>query len=211
MVPPTRRQVVVGVVATLLLLAAIGGIMRQQARGQQSAGVPVLRTVARGDAGPAQRLVVDVAGAVRKPGVYELADGARVREAIASAGGALPEADLGAVNRAAPLVDGQQVLVPAAPEAGVAGTGSGAVASTGSGRAATAPSAPGTAPRGTPVSLNSADAAAFDTLEGIGPTTAQRIVEDRSRNGPFRTVEDLDRVPGIGPATIESLRSQVTL
>jgi competence protein ComEA len=135
-------------------------------------------------------VLVDVAGWVRRPGVYRLATGARVHEAIAAAGGAKPGADLAALNRAAPLVDGQQVLVARAgaePDGG-AGGADGSMA----------------------VSINRADAAALDELPGIGPVTAARIVSEREASGPFASVDDLDRVPGVGPGTIEALRDVAT-
>lgn len=137
-------------------------------------------------------VLVDVAGHVRRPGVYRLATGARVHEAIAAAGGAKPGAALDTINRAAPLVDGQQVLVPDR-----------------SGLPPPATPTSGAGP-GTTISLNGADAAALDQLPGIGPVTAERIVQDRATNGPFASVDDLDRVPGIGPASVEALRAHVT-
>lgn len=142
-------------------------------------------------------LVVDVAGVVRRPGVYRMPHGARVHDAIRAAGGARRGANLAALNRAAPLVDGQQVLVAAAETAG-------GPAGSPPAPAATAGAAPA------PVSLNAADAAALDTLPGIGPVTAARIVAEREASGPFASVDDLDRVPGIGPATVEALRDVVT-
>ncbi len=156
----------------------------------------VPRAVSGGDA-----LVVDVAGHVRVPGVDQLPAGSRVHEAIRAAGGARRGAQLALLNRAAPLVDGQQVLV-AAP--GPAGAG-GAVSASGAGGAAA-----GGGSGGTPVSLNSADVAALDALPGIGPVTAQAIIDERSAGGPYASVDDLDRVSGVGPATIERLRSAVT-
>lgn len=138
-------------------------------------------------------VLVDVAGLVRRPGVYRLAAGARVHEAIAAAGGARAGADLTALNRAAPLVDGQQVLVSARAASG--GTGAAAGAATSAAAA---------------VSINAADVAALDALPGIGPVTAQRIVTEREAGGPFAAIDDLDRVPGIGPATIEALRDAAT-
>lgn len=137
-------------------------------------------------------LVVDVAGAVRRPGVYELPAGARVRDAVRAAGGLRRSAQASSVNRAAELVDGQQVIVADAITTGE-------------------PAGSETAAALTAVSINAADVTALDTLQGIGPVTAQHIVDDRTRNGPFRSVDDLDRVPGIGAATIESLRPSVTL
>jgi competence protein ComEA len=131
---------------------------------------------------------VDVAGAVRRPGVYRLATGTRVHEAITAAGGTTRDADASSLNRAAAVVDGEQILVPART-------------------AAPAPS--GSAP-GAKVSINTADVAALDQLPGIGPVTAQRIVDDRTRNGPFASVDDLDRVSGIGRATLEQLAGVAT-
>lgn len=147
---------------------------------------------------PAVRgVVVDVAGMVRTPGVYELPRGARVHEAITAAGGVRAGGVLDGLNRAAPVVDGQQVLVPRAG-------GSGAGPAVGSVGAASHAGASAT------VSLATADVAALDALPGIGPVTAQRIVDDRATNGPFSGVEDLDRVPGIGAGTLANLEGLVT-
>lgn len=144
--------------------------------------------------------LVDVGGAVVRPGVYRLRDGSRVLHALRAAGGARPGADLAALNRAAPVVDGQQVIVPLR-SAGVAGA---ALGNTGGGE---------DDPQGAAVariSINAADAAALDELPGIGPVTAEHIVADRNANGPFASVDDLDRVPGVGPATVEALREVAT-
>ncbi len=140
-------------------------------------------------AGP--RGMVHVAGAVRRPGVYPIAPGTRVIAAIRRAGGPTRRADMSALNLAAILQDGQQVLVPSrAPAGAPAG-------------AATGPGAGG------PVSLSSADETALDALDGIGPTLAARIVEWRTAHGGFASVDQLLEVPGIGPTRLESLRSQV--
>jgi competence protein ComEA len=158
---------------------------------------PDAEVVARADPGDASRgrsepgVVVDVAGAVRRPGVYRLDPGARVHEAIEAAGGPLPRAVLDTLNRAAIVQDGQQVLVEDAAGSTAAPTGAGD-ASTG------------------PVNLNQADVDALDELPGIGQVTAERIVASRDEQGPFASIDDLDRVSGIGPATIESLRDVAT-
>jgi competence protein ComEA len=146
-------------------------------------------------------LVVHVVGAVRRPGLYRLRDGARVADAVARAGGATRGAQLSALNLAAPLVDGVQVLVP--PR--VVGAESGPAV--GSGQGAPTAGGPGLAPR---PSLSSATVEQLDELPGVGPVTAQRIVDYRATHGPFRSVDDLDAVPGIGPARIEQLRDLVT-
>jgi competence protein ComEA len=157
-----------------------------------------------------EAVVVHVVGAVRRPGLLRLRDGARVADALARAGGATRAADLAAVNLAAPLVDGVQIFVPS--RAAAAG---GARASPGvDGAADAAGSAPGAdgiaAGLGRKLSLATATAEELDELPGVGPVTAQKILDYRSEHGPFRSVEDLDAVPGIGPTRIEQLRDLVT-
>lgn len=132
-------------------------------------------------------LVVDVAGAVRRPGVYRLPEGARVVDAIARAGGVAGSAVLEGINRAARLTDGQQVVVP--------------------GQAATA--AAGAVAEDAPIGLGGATAEQLETIEGIGPVTAAKIVEYRDSQGGLASVEQLDEVSGIGPATMESLRARL--
>ncbi|MFV0306154.1 MAG: helix-hairpin-helix domain-containing protein [Desertimonas sp.] len=141
-------------------------------------------------------VVVHVAGAVVAPGIVELAAGSRVADAVELVGGAQPDADLGAINLAAPLQDGQQVYVPrageaVAPVAAVPGAGSPSV------------------PTG-PVDLNRASEVELDALPGIGPATAAAIVAHRDANGPFASVDDLEAVRGIGPAKLDALRGLVT-
>jgi len=138
-------------------------------------------------------LVVDVAGAVRRAGLVRLPTGSRVADAVARAGGFTRRADRDGVNLAAPVSDGQQVVVPAAGAAG------GAAAAAGS--SPTAPAAP--------VSLSSATAEQLDTLPGVGPVTAQKIVQYRTEHGAFHAVDELDAIPGIGPARIEQLKGLV--
>ena len=145
---------------------------------------------------PAPRALVHVAGEVRRPGVYRVGAGARAIEAIRRAGGPTRRADLSALNLAAPLQDGQQVLIPPrAPRGG--GGASGAAAAGAAGAAG-------------PISLSSATEEDLDRLDGIGPTLAARIVEWRRAHGGFASVEQLLDVPGIGPARLEAVRAQVT-
>jgi competence protein ComEA len=135
--------------------------------------------------------VVHVAGAVRRPGVYRLRAGARVADAVRRAGGARRRADLGAVNLAAELQDGRQVLVPPRAKAG-------------------APAHAGAAPApGVPLDLNTATLEQLDELDGIGPATAQQIVSYREAHGGFGSVEELDQVPGIGETRLAALRDKV--
>lgn len=145
--------------------------------------------------------VVHVAGAVAGPGVYRLAAGARVHTAIEAAGGAAPDADLDGLNLAAPVVDGQRIYVPVVGEIDPVTLPDGPP-----------PGAePQTLPSDGPLDLNRATAAELEALPGIGPATAAAIVDDRTRHGPFASVDDLDRVPGIGPAKLGALRDLVSV
>jgi competence protein ComEA len=146
-------------------------------------------------------IVVDVSGAVRRPGVYRLQQGDRVIDAIHRAGGATREAFAAGINRAALLDDGQQVVVPMNP--GVAGTAtSGAVAAVPG-----SPPVPGA--DAVPISLGTATAADLDQIEGIGPVTAAAIIEFRDSQGGISSIDELDQVSGIGPVTMEALRSRL--
>jgi competence protein ComEA len=144
-------------------------------------------------------IVVHVAGAVVRPGVYQVGAGARVNTAIEAAGGSSPEADLDGLNLAALLVDGQRIYVPIVGEIDPAAVPVGAPVAQGS-----------QVPTG-PLDLNVATVVELDTLPGVGPATAAAIVDDRDRNGPFASVDDLERVPGIGPAKLASLRDLVSV
>ncbi len=141
-------------------------------------------------------LYVHVAGAVQRPGLYELPDGARIADAIAAAGGALPRADVDALNLAEVLVDGQKVEVPrkGAPADPVP----------------TQPSSP-VAGGSSVVDLNTADQIALEDIPGIGPVKAAAIIAYREESGGFSSIEQLLEVSGIGPATLESIRPYVTV
>jgi competence protein ComEA len=149
---------------------------------------------------------VHVAGAVRKPGVYRLAGGARVADAVERAGGATRRADLGGVNLAAKLEDGRQIVVPVRARSGAqAGATSGLTAGGATGGAAAAAAGPAAAP----VNLNSATPEQLDTLPGVGPATVQKILEYREQHGGFGSVEELGQVSGIGEKRLAALRDQV--
>jgi competence protein ComEA len=145
-------------------------------------------------------MIVDVAGAVRRPGVFEFQPGDRVIDAVERAGGALDRADLTLLNLAAPLTDGQQILVPKQ------GAAVSAVPPVGTTTGTT-----GTATTGALVNVNTADEATLETLNGVGPVLAAAIIQYRTEHGPFASIDQLDEVSGIGPATLEDLRSQVTV
>ncbi len=183
--PVTRRQAItVALGLAVLLLLGARWLDRPDATAAPAAAPVRVR------AGPAvrPRVTVDVTGAVRRPGLYRLADGSRVADALERAGGPTRKAFLEGVNLAAPLADGQQVLVPRK-----AATGGGAPVGTTTG----------------PVSLSAATLEQLDTLPGVGPVTAQKILDYRAAHGAFRSVDELDAVAGIGPATVEELRELV--
>jgi competence protein ComEA len=194
----SRSQVVVyGALALALLLvgerairaegsapAAAGPSFSSSSSSSSSGGFSI------SSGGGGSDVVVDVAGAVRRPGVYRLPAGSRVVDAIERAGGAGSGAMLEAINRAARLADGQQVVVP---ERGPGGE---------------APIAGAGAEEG-PISLGSATVEQLDTIDGIGPVTAEKIVEYRDQHGGLASVDQLDAVSGIGPATMESLRARL--
>ena len=143
-------------------------------------------------------ILVHVSGAVRRPGLYELPAGARIADAVELARGPRGAADLGALNLAEPLIDGQKVDVPKRGEAATA----------------TVQPPPSPAPGATPaalVNLNTADQAALETIPEVGPVTAAAILEYRDEIGRFESVEQLLDVTGIGPATLEAIRSYVTV
>lgn len=143
-------------------------------------------------------LVVHVDGAVAAPGVYELAEGARVNDAIAAAGGLAEGADTSSINLAAGVLDGEKIYVP------LEGEGAPAAAEAGSaGAASSADDTPA------PVNINTATIEELDELPGVGEATARAIVEDREQNGPFSVPEDLMRVSGIGEKKFAKLEGRI--
>ena len=198
----SRRRVLLG---GLLLVAALLVGARFVVRAGTPAGAaapPIVgsaqdpggASVPAGAAGVAPAgAVVYVVGAVRRPGLYKLPQGSRVADAVARAGGVTRKADPAALNLAAPVSDGEQVLVPARLPRAVAAAQGAAV--------------PGV-PAG-PIQLSSATAEQLDSLPGIGPATAQKILDYRAEHGAFRSVDELDEVPGIGPTRVEQLRGLV--
>lgn len=185
----------------LLIVALVaGGILLSAGRylagaGTTSADPPARRPPVSREVLPAQLLVVHVVGAVRRPGLYRLDQGDRIADAVRRAGGAARAADLSAINLAAPLADGAQVVVPRRlPQpSGAASAGAGPVSS---------------APAG-PVHLNTATLEQLDELPGVGPVTAQKILDYRAEHGAFSSVDELDAIPGIGPARLDQLRDVV--
>jgi competence protein ComEA len=186
-----RRLAAWAVAALALLLLA--GLYFVRSRPDARAAPPPAASIEVRPSGGG-RVVVDVAGEVERPGVYRLAAGARVEHALERAGGATRRADLSQINRAAKLEDGRQILVPARARPGEA-----AVAATGPDAA------------GAPINLNTATLEQLDTLDGVGPATAQKILDFREERGGFGSVEELDQIPGIGEKRLASLRERVRL
>jgi competence protein ComEA len=200
----TRGTVLTWVVAAVLAtLAAV----RLFGVGEGSSAPPVRIDGGAGQAARSpgaarggEKIFVHVAGAVRRPGLYRVPATARVAEALQRAGGPLRRAQLTAVNLAAPVEDGQQVVVPTVGAAPAAGAAPGPVSGTAGG--------PGIA-GGAKLSLAAATVEQLEELDGIGPTLAGRIIEYRDSNGGFRSVEELREVDGIGEKRFASLREAV--
>jgi competence protein ComEA len=187
-IPLDRRRMLVTAVVLVMALAVVGRFLL---RPKTAAVAPPVRVAAPTRAAPVAKLFVYVVGAVRRPGLYRLPDGSRVADALARAGGSTRKAQLELVNLAARVADGEQIVVP---RRGVA-AGSIPAGTGGSG-----------ADMAGPVHLNTATLEQLDSLPGVGPVTAQKILDFRQQHGSFRSVDDLDAVPGIGPARLAQLR-----
>jgi competence protein ComEA len=192
--PPQIALCVAGAALVLVLgLARLGGGDQAGGAAAPAAGIAVSEP-GGGGPGDSGRAVVHVAGAVRRPGVYRMPVDARVEAAVRRAGGATRRADLGAVNLAAEVEDGRQILVPRR------GPGGGVAAGV----------APEPAP-GQPLNLNTATPEQLDTLSGVGPATAQKILDAREERGGFGSIEELGEIPGIGEARLATLREEATV
>jgi competence protein ComEA len=199
-----RRVALVTVLA--LVVVALGVRHLAGSRASDAAAADVARTLPVAPApgadpagGAAGEVTVHVAGAVRRPGVYRLKRGSRVDDAVRLAGGAVARADLSAVNLAAVAEDGRQVLVPLKAPVGGGGGGTGGS------------SAPGSPAAQAKVNLNTATLEELDTLAGVGPATAEKILAHREQHGAFGSVEELGDVPGIGEVRLAALRELVTV
>lgn len=199
----TGAGVLLAAVMLAGMLNAGSGELIERAEPVLTTGSAIMDSNAGGAEGAGQALVVDVGGAVQHPGVVELAAGARVADAIAAAGGLTADADVATVNQAAPLVDGSKVTVPRAGEEAVPAAEAGDPQ--GAGSASAAPSAAGL------VNINTATTDELVSLPGVGPATAQAIIEDRAAHGPFSSAEDLMRVSGIGEKRFEKMKSRITI
>jgi competence protein ComEA len=189
--PEISRRRALAYVLALLAVLSLAGRLAFKSESQAPAAAPVSL---RAEPAPARKVVVHVVGQVFKPGLYSLPEGSRVDDAISTAGGPKSKAALELVNLAAPVADGQQIVVPSRRDAAVAAAG-------------------GTGPSvlGGRVHLNSATLEQLDELPGIGPITAQKILDYRAEHGAFGSVDELDAVSGIGPATLAELHDLVDL
>jgi competence protein ComEA len=189
-----RRRLLLAAAGALALILLLGRFVLGAGTTTTAASLPPPPIAGAGVTGlPSSRVVVDVVGAVRRPGLYRLAQGSRIADALTRAGGATGKADLAQVNLAAPVADGEQVVVP---RRGAGGVGAGA-----------SPASPG-APAA-PVQLSTATLEQLDSLPGVGPVTAQKILDYRQKHGAFKSVDELDAVPGIGPKRLDQLRDLV--
>jgi competence protein ComEA len=193
--PVTRRRALAGAVLLAALIVVAAQYLRDA--GAPKTPPPAAIVAEKPATAASPKLVVHVVGAVRRPGLYRLREGSRIADAVARAGGATRKADLSLINLAAPLSDGVQVVLPRrVPVAASAAPGDTA----GAGAAGAAQG---------PVRLNTATLEQLDALPGVGPVTAQKILDYRQENGGFASVDELDAVPGIGPARMEQLREAV--
>jgi competence protein ComEA len=182
--------------AAAVVLILLGAWYMARARPAASASESPVATISvQASATKSASVVVDVAGAVARPGVYRLTTADRVEDALKRAGGVTHHADLSQINRAAKLEDGRQILVPTRVLAARA--------------AAAAPSAPGAVAPSAPINLNTATLEQLDTLDGVGPATAQKILDYRKEHGGFGSVEELDQIPGIGEKRLAAMRDHV--
>jgi competence protein ComEA len=196
-VAPPRSRLRIGVgAAVALVLLALGVSIVVAATGSHGDTIPLTTPTPVGSAGATHdEIYVHLLGQVVRPGLYVLHDGDRAVDAVAVAGGFTPTADRTQLNLARPLVDGEQIVVPAI---GAAPPASGA------------PIAGGSA-QGGKVNLNTADETALETLPRVGPALAGRILDWRTKNGRFTSVEDLMSVTGIGQKTFDGLKDLVTV
>ena len=190
--PPVSRRRALAYLAVVLALLGLGGRSFLGESAEEPAHEKPIALVSEPE--PVRKVLVHVVGAVRAPGLYELPEDSRVDDAIREAGGAKAKAALELVNLAAPVADGQQVVVPARGELAAA-PATGSPASSAGGK----------------VHLNSASLEDLDALPGIGPVTAQKILDYRTAHGAFQSVDELDAVPGIGPARLAQLKPLVEL
>lgn len=190
----TRREQIFLAVITVIIIGTSGIVFWTKEKSAAIVTPPPSPVEQHKEPVKPKEVVVYVSGAVKQPGVIKLPPESRVIDALNLLGGALPSADLNGVNLAALLVDGQQIHIPNQGD-----VGSGNVMTVGS-----------KTPAGK-VNINTADAAVLDTLPGVGPAMAQKIIDYRKNNGPFHTLEDIKKIPGIGESKYLNLKDKITI
>jgi competence protein ComEA len=187
-----RRRLLLAAAASLAVVLLLARLALGAGTTTPAASLPPPPAGEVSGSGPSSsRVVVDVVGAVRRPGLYRLPQHARIADAVTRAGGSTAKADLAQVNLAAPLADGEQVVIPRRGGLGAGGAATGSGSST------------------APVQLSTATLEQLDSLPGVGPVTAQKILDYRQDHGAFHSVDELDAVPGIGPKRLDQLRKLV--
>ncbi len=169
-----------------------------------------------GEEETAGSIVVDISGAVENPQVVELKQNSRVGDAISAAGGLKKDADLAGINRAAFLTDGEKIYIPAKGEnassvSSIAGSPQSQPPGLESSGSSAAGSLPGLSDTTQKVNINHASSEELQTLNGVGPATAEKIMDYRSSNGYFKTIEDIKNIDGIGDKTFEKLKEHITV
>lgn len=192
----TRREQIIIIVIIIIMICGTGVMF--WAKQKPVVAQPNVQSVEKTKEPVAPKnVVVHISGAVMQAGVFTLPAGSRVTDALKIAGGPMQGADLNAINLAALLVDGQQIRVPNQGEPGYTNQ--------------TVQGRNGSKTTDVKVSINMADLNALDTLPGIGPSMAQKIIDYRSANGPFQSLEDIKKVPGIGESKYQNLKEKITL
>lgn len=188
-----KAGIVVLVIVLGLVISAVKNGGQEEAQAQEMASAAEEESVAV--------IYVDVGGEVNQPSVVELADGSRVTDAIAAAGGLTEKADLTDINRAAFVSDGEKIFIPsqeADSEDGVVSADGGSSGSGSSGRSSDGK-----------ININTADSSQLQELNGVGPATAEKIIDYRKQNGRFQSIEDIKNVSGIGDKTYEKLKDHI--
>ena len=202
------RRIVAGV-GTAAFVVGVGWFVLSPSPTPVETVLPVVTTSSAADQSSTSTVRVHVAGAVQRPGVYELPGTSRVIDALKAAGGSLASADLEGINLAQTIVDAEQVFIPRRSVSRPRVTVAPRLRPT---PRTTAPSAPGgSSPASRTVNINTATSSELESLTGVGPATARAIVVYRTSKGPFSKVEDLLNVPGIGPAKLSGMRNEISV
>lgn len=203
-----RQQLVILIVAAVLLFGAgYRYACWQQPKAETNSNNTVVRSETDDKSSSPREIKVHIAGAVQKPGVYKLDADCRVNDAISMAV-ALPMADMNSLNLAAPLTDGQKITVPELPQAAPSGNSALFSAPAGSSNQSTEKNS---STQGGLININTADQSEIESLPGIGPALAGRIIQYREENGPYRVPEDIKNVSGIGEKRYEELKDKITV